>query len=211
MEFLGDMMAWTAVDAVAQNANNEITLLNFVGQALALKKHILTSKPGTNPPGTDDYIKLYDLLVEKKIIECKVSGASAITWTKVCTINQENLKNLSQITYPEAITKSFQVNTVELSSFLKNYKYNALDGTQLIGHVKKNENIAQPNAKQLPTLRVPMPIAKQLPLRQRVPMPIAKQMPLRQHAPVKVGGGKTKTRRNRKTRSRRNRNYVSVW
>ena len=193
-------MAWTAVDAVAQNANNEITLFNFVGQALALKKHILTSKPGTNPlePGTDDYIKLYDLLVEKKIIECKVSGASAITWTKVCTINQENLKNLSQITYPEAITKSFQVNTVELSSFLKNYKYNALDGTQLIGHVKKNENIAQPNAKQLPTLRVPMPIAK--------------QMPLRQHAPVKVVGGKTKTRRNlRKTRSRRNRNYVSVW
>lgn len=187
-------MAWTAVDAVAQNANNEITLLNFVGQALALKKHILTSKPGTNPPGTDDYIKLYDLLVEK-----------------VCTINQENLKNLSQITYPEAITKSFQVNTVELSSFLKNYKYNALDGTQLIGHVKKNENIAQPNAKQLPTLRVPMPIAKQLPLRQRVPMPIAKQLPLRQRAPVKVGGGKTKTRRNRKTRSRRNRNYVSVW
>jgi hypothetical protein len=151
------MFAWTAVDAVAQNANNEITFYNFVGQALELKKHILTSKPGTNPPGPDEYIKLYDLLVKKGIIECKLSGTSVITWNQVCTINKINLKqNLSQITYPEEITKNLQVNKLELESFLENYKYNALDGIQLakqslpkqpIGHTK-NQNMAQKNAKQ---------------------------------------------------------------
>ena len=113
------------------------------------------------------------------------------------------MENVSQITYPEEITKRFQVNKIELESFLKNYKYNALDGTQLM----KNQNMAAPQItkqslqKQPKNQIIAQQITKQSP--QNQPKIIAQQItkqPLRKRSVV---GGKKKTRRKHRTRRHR--------
>uniref|UniRef100_A0A6C0EZ48 Uncharacterized protein n=1 Tax=viral metagenome TaxID=1070528 RepID=A0A6C0EZ48_9ZZZZ len=145
MSFILDQLGFAAVDLAVEKAENQITFVNFIAQAMPL--NILTLIEGcsqnfgflfgvkqiNNTHKKDAYLILYDYLVEKNVIKQKTGVATFFILSKVYTVNRNyDMKNLKNVIendknnkkYPELLN-CFTINHMKLINFLKNYMYKA--------------------------------------------------------------------------------------
>jgi len=160
MSFLPGVFGIAAVDKVVENNNNEILFDNFIFQTKSTK--ILTLIPNCeyekkgwfvnqkkkidDKNDNDAYLHLYDYLIKKEIIQRKLGNSSLFTWSRVYTINNENigvdkLKELvdkNNIDFPPLL-QCYTINHAELSTFLKNYKNSPMDELHVINDIMKKK------------------------------------------------------------------------
>lgn len=136
-----DVFGWlglgvvTAADTAIQKTEQQITFENFVVQAQS--KGILSQQNNCpNQPSKDDYLSLYDALVDAEIINKKATGWSFITLTSSYTISNtiskepndlETIMENRNSKYYVKLKPCFVVDWKKLSEFLKQYKYSPTD------------------------------------------------------------------------------------
>lgn len=160
MSFILTQLEWAAVDMAVEKAENQITFVNFVSQAMPL--NILTLIEGcsqnfgfllgvkqiNNTYKKDAYLILYDYLVEKNVIKQKTGAATFFTLSKVYTVNRDyDMKKLKNVIendknnkkYPELLN-CFTINHMKLINFLKNYMHKAENEYKVMTGGKKTKS-----------------------------------------------------------------------
>ena len=141
MEFLEILGFITAKDTAIQSAEQQITFENFIVQAQ--NKGILSQKHNNcpNQPSKDDYLLLYDALVDAEIIVKKINGFSVITWSSSYTISNKISKEPKDLettmenknsNYYNKLKPCFVVDWKKLSEFLIQYKYHPTDQLRVL-------------------------------------------------------------------------------
>lgn len=155
-----------AADAAVEGSENQITFENFIVQAK--KRNVLSSKPdcGGKKPNGDDYLTLYDALVDAKVIVNNATKGSLWTWTSSYTIStsisleanslQSVLKKKQSSEYTK-LTQCFTVDFAKLSDMLKTYKYDPSDQInaikEAVGGRKKTRKQYRQSCRKTPKFK----------------------------------------------------------
>lgn len=156
----------TADEVVSQTQQveiNQINEFNFIKQGekmniLTLIPNCETKKKGwfsnedyTEGDKRDAYSALYDHLVEKKYIKTKVGFLSYFSGESVATIDKGKIDTLeinkNESNFPE-ILKCFNIDSKELKTFFREYKYDITDEPSLSTGGKKRKTVRKKNKRK---------------------------------------------------------------